>query len=402
MNLTNNQKFSINHDPIKGRCLIANETIYTGEIIFEELPLVCSQFLWNAECKYDACQFCLTPLETAEENVTRLTKEQIQLPYVEQCCQTNKSKHINCSGCGQNERYCSIECCQLAYEHYHQLLCPSRSKELENNLNKLCDLWKSIHYPPETASIMLLVKILARIKQDPTFIEKLQQFSSNIIVEQTDKLVHILCGDKFHEQIEILRQIVSEIFSPNDEILQPFLTENGFKSLLAIIGKNGQGIGTSAFSQWAKNCEQFLANNPEELDKINQLTDSLFDKLDEISGCFLNNEGSGLYELQSCINHSCQPNSEVCFLKNNFILSLKAIETINQGEEITICYLDECWQNRSRHSRNKYLQKNYLFICQCRKCQQQINDPDVTSDEEEDSDLQSNPDDDDDDAMNCD
>ncbi|OTF78084.1 SET and MYND domain-containing protein (SMYD)-like protein [Euroglyphus maynei] len=322
----NSVKFSINHDAIKGRCLIATETIHTGEIIFEELPLVCSQFLWNAECKYDACQFCLTPLETAEENVSRLTKEQIKLPYFEQCCQTNKSKHVDCLGCGQKERYCSIECRQHAFEIYHQTLCYSRSEELANNLNKLCDLWKSIHYPPETASIMLLVKILARIKQDSTFIQKLQQFS--------------------------------------------------------------------------KNCERLVANNPDECEQINQLVETLFEKMEKISGCFLNTEGSGLYELQSCINHSCQPNSEVCFLHNNFILSLKALETINPGEEITICYLDECWRDRSRHSRNKYIRENYLFTCQCPKCQQQMNDPDVTSDEDDDSDLQSNPDDDE--AMNCD
>lgn len=384
---------------LQGRSLIAKETIVMGEIIFEESPLVCSQFLWNAECKYDACQYCLTPLETAEENVSRLTKECIQLPYVEQCCQTDKCKHVDCLGCGRQERYCSIECRQRARESYHQTLCPSQSETMAINLNKLCQHWKSIHYPPETASIMLLVKILARIKQDATVVEKLQQFSSNT-AQESEKFVHILCGDKFQEQIIILRQIIVDLF-PNEEILNPFLTENGFKSLLAIVGKNSQGIGTSAFSQWARNCERLVANNPAECEQINQLIDGLFEKMEQISGCFINTEGSGLYELQSCINHSCQPNSETCFQHNNFILSLKALETINPGEEITICYLDECWKDRSRHSRNKYLQQNYLFTCHCPKCQQQINDADETSDEEdEDSDLQSNSDDDE--AMNCD
>lgn len=28
--------------------------------------------------------------------------------------------------------------------------------------------------------------------------------------------------------------------------------------------------------------------------------------------------------------------------------------------------------------------ENYLFVCRCTKCEDQINDPDVTSDEDED------------------
>ena len=39
-------------------------------------------------------------------------------------------------------------------------------------------------------------------------------------------------------------------YNPNDEIQKAFLTDNGFNSLFAIIGKSGQGIGTNAL-RWA-------------------------------------------------------------------------------------------------------------------------------------------------------
>lgn len=190
-----------------------------------------------------------------------------------------------------------------------------------------------------------------------------------------------------------------------DSCLDPFFTDYGFTCLLALIGRNGQGIGTSPFCKWAKNCEQLVANNPTECNRINELIESLFDKMDHVSGPFLNNDGSGLFELHSTINHSCEPNAEVHFLHNNHHLSLKAVELINADEEIFICYIDECQRNRSRHSRLKYLRENYLFTCQCRKCQQQANEPDVTSDEDgdqvdggdRDSDLYSDAED-----MNCD
>lgn len=32
------------------------------------------------------------------------------------------------------------------------------------------------------------------------------------------------------------------------------------------------------------------------------------------------------------------------------------------------------------------LKENYMFICECAKCVEQLNDPDVTSDEDEDGD----------------
>ena len=38
--------------PEKGKGLFANTNFKEGDIIFEEKPLVCCQFLWNAMYKY--------------------------------------------------------------------------------------------------------------------------------------------------------------------------------------------------------------------------------------------------------------------------------------------------------------------------------------------------------------
>lgn len=102
-----------------------------------------------------------------------------------------------------------------------------------------------------------------------------------------------------------------------------------------------------------------------------------------VVGSFLNNEGSGLYVVQSAMNHSCAPNAIVGFPYSNSTLVVKAIRDIQPGEEICMSYLDECELERSRYSRQKALSSSYLFICHCDKCQSQANDPDVTSDEEE-------------------
>ena len=61
---------------------------------------------------------------------------------------------------------------------------------------------------------------------------------------------------------------------------------------------------------------------------------------------------------------------------------VNATRNISAGEEVFISYLDECDADRSRHSRQKTLLENYLFSCDCDKCQNQQDDPDVTSEEE--------------------
>lgn len=98
---------------------------------------------------------------------------------------------------------------------------------------------------------------------------------------------------------------------------------------------------------------------------------------------FINNEGSGLYSTQSKINHSCVPNAQATFPYSDHTLALTALTDIVAGEEIVISYLDECSLERSRHSRQKELRENYLFLCQCNKCLNEANEPDVTSDEDE-------------------
>lgn len=106
-------------------------------------------------------------------------------------------------------------------------------------------------------------------------------------------------------------------------------------------------------------------------------------------GSFLDNEGSGLYTLQSAVNHSCVPNAIVEFPYSNNVLVLKAIRDIHPEEEICISYLDEYDLKRSRHSRQAALSSLYLFVCLCSKCLSQANDPDLTSEDEIDDDMSS-------------
>ncbi|XP_050595122.1 histone-lysine N-trimethyltransferase SMYD5 isoform X2 [Bombus affinis] len=360
----------------KGKGLFAVRSFKYGDTILEEKPIVCCQFSWNLDFGYLACDNCLKPLETAEENVRRLTgNSAIILPYPE-CCETKKDLITECPECGT--KYCSIECQNDAYLRYHSTIClQSREKDESHPLVQLNETWKQMHYPPESATVMLLIKMIALVNQADNKEEMLSTFSQfcHRTVNDTHEIAHKLLGEKFIGQIEVLRQMMQKAW----------FTPEGFKSLLALVGTNGQGIGTSAFSCWVKNVSALELPRDERI-QVDKLIERIYDDMEEAVAFFWNNEGSGLYIFQSSINHSCVPNAVVEFPYSNNVLVLKAIRDIHPEEEICISYLDECCLERSKHSRHKALSSLYLFHCYCNKCLLQVNDPNLTSEDEIDDD----------------
>uniref|UniRef100_A0A3Q1AXZ7 Protein-lysine N-trimethyltransferase SMYD5 n=1 Tax=Amphiprion ocellaris TaxID=80972 RepID=A0A3Q1AXZ7_AMPOC len=353
----------------QGKGLFAKKSIKKGDSIFIERPLVAAQFLWNALYKYKACEFCLRALETAEENARRLSGNPgLSLPHPELCC-VRPELHQACPQC--QVMYCSSECRQAAADQYHRALCLGPSQEdPEHPINKLKDAWRSMHYPPETSSIMLMARMVALVKQakDKAHWQKLFSHFCSRAANEEEEIAHKLLGEQFR---------VSYL-----HVVPAWFVPEGFRSLFALVGTNGQGIGTSSLSQWVHACDalELPAQQREHLDSF---IDQLYKDIEKETGDFLNCEGSGLFMLQSSCNHSCIPNAEASFPDNNFLLHLSALNDINPGEEICISYLDCCQRDRSRHSRHKILRENYLFVCSCPKCVSQMDELDVTSEEEE-------------------
>nr|XP_030733426.1 SET and MYND domain-containing protein 5 isoform X2 [Globicephala melas]XP_033694141.1 SET and MYND domain-containing protein 5 isoform X2 [Tursiops truncatus] len=370
----------------KGKGLFATQPIQKGETIFIERPLVAAQFLWNALYRYrgehisptpegcwaqqplrmeETCDHCLRALEKAEENAQRLTGKPGQvLPHPE-LCTVRKDLHQNCPHC--QVTYCSTECLLAAAEQYHRVLCPGPSQDDPlHPLNKLQEAWRSVHYPPETASIMLMARMVATVKQAKDKDRWIRLFSQfcNKTANEEEEIVHKLLGDKFKGQLELLRRLFTEALY--EEALSQWFTPDGFRSLFALVGTNGQGIGTSSLSQWVHACDA-LELKPQDREQLDAFIDQLYKDIETATG-----------------NHSCVPNAETSFPENNFLLHVTALEDIKPGEEICISYLDCCQRERSRHSRHKILRENYLFVCSCPKCLAEADEPNMTSEEEDD------------------
>ncbi|CAL8099491.1 unnamed protein product [Calicophoron daubneyi] len=403
----------------RGRGVITTRQTEAGDVIFSESPLLCCQFSWNRLYGYQACDYCMCPLESAEANAKRLTGNQnLVLPYSD--CGALPLNITHCPGCGL--AFCSPGCLESARPVYHSLLCENQQNNPTNPVEKLDEIWRQIHFPPETGTIMILVRMAcaclsARFLHSPQsqhIASALETFVSCTEVVGSDggsaqaTISHKLLRPEFNDSItQLHRAFVSVLFYLTRKLIHPdapeseclfhlqqahldgLLNIDKFRCALCLLGRNGQGVATSAFSLWVKTAEKLVssADHSDKAVQFEELVKNLYAAMDDHVGPFLDNEGVGLYQFQSLINHSCDPNAVVKFGGESNRLSVVALRSIALGEEVTISYLDECDQFRSRHSRRKFLSANYLFWCECDKC---VTDKAAgalseTSDEEEDS-----------------
>uniref|UniRef100_A0A8C5N349 Uncharacterized protein n=1 Tax=Leptobrachium leishanense TaxID=445787 RepID=A0A8C5N349_9ANUR len=180
-----------------------------------------------------ACDHCLRSLETAEENAQRLSGNvHVVLPYPELCTIQN-GLHQQCPRCQVS--YCSAECLKAALPGITHLIL----------LNKREEAWRNIHYPPETASIMLIARMVATIKQAKDkdwWLYLFSQFCSKTANEE-EEIVHKLLGDKFKGQLEQLRQLFMEAL--HDERVNNIILASVSCGI----------IGTGSPSQWVHACD---------------------------------------------------------------------------------------------------------------------------------------------------
>jgi len=97
---------------------------------------------------------------------------------------------------------------------------------------------------------------------------------------------------------------------------------------------------------------------------------SIFHFLEVRSRVLSESKGEGIYSFHCFLNHSCIPNAIVVNPSDfpNASVVVQALEPIQEGEEITISYIDE---TMSKEKRKELLSTHYLFDCKCAKCRKE-------------------------------
>ncbi|CBY14440.1 unnamed protein product [Oikopleura dioica] len=223
--------------------------------------------------------------------------------------------------------YCSEECLKKADYNYMRLLIPNWEAVMEVE-----DLWRDMHFPPEEASIMLIMKMLAMRYLEPAMATKFETF----VASEDNSEAHKLLGEKFETSKLLLTAGLQKIFEG--------LTEEEVSWAFLVCGRNQQGIGTSAITRWiqAHDDEEFI--------------DKLYDTCEETCGLdFMDNEGVGLFSMQAMLNHGCEPNAEIKFKDDTDILSVEATRDIEKGEEV-------CIRKQAHHNSSLTFSVQKLFL----------------------------------------
>ncbi|KAI9139617.1 hypothetical protein BKA69DRAFT_1084911 [Paraphysoderma sedebokerense] len=345
-NLTNQHIQITWVDDHKERGVIATADFKGGDVILEDDPIVCDQYLYNKDY-FPACSHCLRSLETASQMARRLAGYDSE-PQLYAADHLKVYPRISCDSCSR-EIYCSEQCKSAAWVQYHSILCLGHNPPMNHPLSLLEQEWKSFHYPPETASIMIIPKIIATVisnlNKGLSIDESLSPFANfkKDYRNQELNILHKFLDEKFQERITKLQMLVKEALW--DERVPELFEMEGFKSLFCLICLNAQGIGTSSFEQYERhvlslNTSTSLPDSEKDILSIAlSEIDSIRADIEETSGEFTHAEGSGLYPIHSCLNHSCEPNAEIRFGNGNSRLEVVAIRDVKEGEEITISYI---------------------------------------------------------------
>jgi len=85
-------------------------------------------------------------------------------------------------------------------------------------------------------------------------------------------------------------------------------------------------------------------------------------ELDKLKGKEL---GAAVYPKASRLNHSCAPNVACGFDSAKNMIEVRAVQDVDVGEELQVCYIDPV---NMAEDRGKLLKARYNFQCDCKVC----------------------------------
>ena len=397
-------------DPNRGRGLVATKGFATGEVLWNEDPVVRRQVYENS-FNVAVCTHCLQPIgtlggqlvymaegdaeddsddggeEQEEENMNdnpRAKALNQELPYLSKAEETFLSEIFSCPDCG--DTFCSFECYQAARKSYHRVTCGCDEDILD----------KFVTHALENDEVLLSVKqavecVIAEVD------ERLGKHTPDSGTEPNPKQVFdecaqpflVLCHAPWHqmpdpEQTEAARwQVVCDsalrlrkcIQIPVPQCCEVLFEPHTYARMAGALSLNNICVSFASPQQQyhASWQSKFKAGDriPESFKTVLQEIADVQKKRQEEWGIeeptqypfFPEFEGTALFRRLALINHSCRPCVSYEFTGTSTLL-LIATRPIAVGEELTISYCDETADVAQR----KEALSHWGFTCECQLC----------------------------------
>ncbi|XP_077494043.1 protein-lysine N-methyltransferase SMYD4-like [Amblyomma americanum] len=315
----------------KGRFVVANRDLRTGDAIFVEKPY--ASVLLPGHTKTH-CHHCHKRLQNA----------------------------VPCSQCNQ-VRYCTFSCAKESWSVYHQWEC--------GNLNLLYSVGIA-----HLAIRILLVTGLANLTQFYRALaegdDEASEYSYNTVYELVTHSEKMYADDMLQYSLTaaLLYLLLDQVqFFNLDDVASK-------ASMLSLSGRNGSNhhsglpvkepnlaaLKTFAGGLLLRHIQQLVCN----AHAITSLESRTTQEDDVVVTTEQVRIATAIYPSASLMNHACSPN-----IISNFpcgsTLVVRAVRKIAAGEEVLNCYGPH-YQRMSFAERRQTLQEQYFFTCGCTAC----------------------------------
>lgn len=315
-----------------------------------------------------------------EEVVESLLNGMLKLPYSERFPLPTV---VNCIGGCSEEYYCSTYCAEVAWETFHSLLCIGerslcKNKDELRKFKQHADETNDIFHVAAQVISMIILK-LKKAKQNllqdfnwSRVLDIWEPFAMGYKRQWWDCVALPDDIDPFEETQ--FRKEIKELAWNSLQFLKGAIFEEEFTPLLSlkiygnIIGmfelNNLDLIVASPVEDYFIYIDDLPHSEKDEAEKI---TRSFLEALgDDYATCC---QGSAFFPLQSCINHSCEPNCKAFKREQDRDgqAILVATRPIMKGQQIFISYIEEDLPWKERQA----LLSDYGFVCKCCRCLQE-------------------------------
>ena len=355
----------VKETPEKGKHVVAMKAIPAGTELFEERPLVCWPFL--------TVEDNLEGEDAGRGESSRAPTISTESMLCSRCLRdtTSLSSRVNCPAC-RTAHFCD-EDCYSAGEALHSILCG-----LEISL-------REFHIAQERASedgslpisveavarcvASIATRYLAAAEANPavavsdlfaTASHNINRFVEPPLNSEFDE-IDAPAWYKFVR--EVLAPRLSDMFAQRKQpvdVVSALLSDDTLKTILGQLTVNAQAvnIASAATTCTAESGPSANVGANGERDGEGGITTKV-------------SQGAGMYTLQSCFNHSCEPNVKIRYSNSNEI-TLYTSRDVAAGEELNISYIAELFLMYEDVVQRRKRLAPYFFTCKCSKCEREV------------------------------
>ncbi|XP_061166549.1 uncharacterized protein LOC133175464 [Saccostrea echinata] len=353
-----------------GKCVVAAKPIKEGDELFKEKPLIMGQIMDKDNNFTLSCDNCAASILTAEDyfGSNLKTMDQDLKELIEECWPRIPS--VTCDKC-KKVRYCSDECRQQAWVTQHELICPARNEaskklhEIGQNLGHGVaqdgvwkDLWDARFSPLFLARIWSSIISAAKhmMKESGDTKPTAEQWAK---ARSPFRKFMAFGHSSAAESMPTILNLMREIFKDCGDGVEYKITEGEFNGRYFQASCNLQTF-SSPITPYHQFMTQVSKLNPEDTRGVKIL--KYLDVAPRL------NSYCGLFQLQSCLNHSCTNNVEVsdAEIEGYGGVKVTAKSDVKEGDELFTTYIDT---SMPRKLRRAWLFRSFNFWCHCRRCE---------------------------------